>query len=148
MLTQGVVEESQSPWASPIVLVKKKDGDLRFCVDYRQLNRVTKPDVYPLPRIDDTLDLLSGSRFFTTLDLASGYWQSKEKTAFVTWSGLFQFCKMPFGLMNAPATFQRLMAIVLAGLVKEGCCLVYLDDVIVMGKTLDEHNANLEKVLA
>ena len=103
------MEESQSPWASLIVLILL-DGDLQFCVDYRQLNRVTKQDVFPLPRIDDTLDLLSGSRFFTTLDLASGYWQvamdpeSKEKTAFVTWSGLYQFCKMPFGLVNADRT--------------------------------------------
>ena len=109
MLAQGVIKESKSPWASPIVLVKK-DGDIRFCVDYRQLNHVTKSDVFPLPRIDDTLSLLSGAKYFSTLDLASGYWQvamepeSQEKTAFVTWSGLYEFRKMPFGLVNAPAT--------------------------------------------
>ena len=152
MLEQQVIEPSESPWASPIVLVQKKDGGVRFCVDYRKLNRITKLDEFPLPRIDDTLDLLSGARYFTTLDLASGYWQvamepsSKEKTAFTTYSGLYQFKKMPFGLVNAPATFQRLMEVVLAGLART-VCLVYLDDILVIGKTLAEHNANLTKVL-
>ena len=152
MLSQGVIEQSKSPWASPVVLVSKKDGGLRFCIDYRQLNRVTKLDEFPLPRIDDTLDQLAGAKFFTTLDLAAGYWQvsmdskDQEKTAFTTYSGLYEFKKMPFGLVNAPATFQRLMEVVLAGLAREGC-LVYLDDVLVMGKTMEEHNRNLEKVL-
>ena len=151
MLAQEVVQPSQSPWASPIVLVKKKDGGLRFCVDYRQLNRVTKLDVFPLPRIDDTLDLLSGAKYFTTLDLASGYWQvcmdqaSREKTAFITYSGLYEFKKMPFCLVNAPATFQRLMEVVLNGLARDGC-MVYLDDVLVVGRTFEEHNNNLAKV--
>ena len=152
MLDQGVVEASQSPWASPIVLVQKKDGGVRFCVDYRKLNRTTKLDEFPLPRIDDILDQLRGSRHFSTLDLASGYWQiamdsqSKEKTAFTTYSGLFQFRKMPFGLVNAPATFQRLMEVVLAGLARK-VCVVYLDDILVFGRTLAEHNANLTLVL-
>ena len=121
-------------------------------MDYRKLNRLTKLDEFPLPRIDDTLDLLSGARYFTTLDLASGYWQvgiedsSKEKTAFTTYSGLYQFKKMPFGLVNARATFQRLMEVVLSGLART-VCLVYLDDIIVIGKTLEEHNVNLGKVL-
>ena len=152
MLSQGVIEQSKSPWASPVVLVSKKDGGLRFCIDYRQLNRVTKLDEFPLPRIDDTLDLLAGAKFFTTLDLASGYWQvamdskDQEKTAFMTYSGLYEFKKMPFGLVNAPATFQRLMEVVLSGLAREGC-LVYLDDVLVMGKTMAENNKNLRLVL-
>ena len=154
MLKQGVIQESKSPWASPIVLVKKKDGDLRFCIDYRKLNHITKKDVFPLPRIDDTLDLLAGTKYFTTLDLASGYWQvemepgAREKTAFVTWSGLYEFRKMPFGLVNAPATFQRLMEMVLAIQIKNGSCLVYIDDVIVLGRTLEDHLIKLKEVLA
>ena len=152
MLDQEVIEPSGSPWASPIVLVQKKDGGVRFCVDYRRLNQVTKMDEFPLPRIDDTLDLLTGSRYFSTLDLASGYWQvamdqdSKEKTAFTTFAGLYQFRKMPFGLVNAPATFQRLMEVVLSGLARR-VCVVYLDDVLVFGRTVAEHNANLTQVL-
>ena len=148
MLEQKVIEPSSSPWASPIVLVQKKDGGVRFCVDYRKLNRITKLDEFPLPRIDDTLDRLAGACYFSTLDLASGYWQvemdspSKEKTAFTTYSGLYQFREMPFGLVNAPATFQRLMEVVLSGLART-VCVVYLDDILVFGRSLSEHNANL-----
>ena len=152
MLAHGVIKPSQSPWASPVVLVRMKDGGLCFCIDYHGLNRLTKLDEFPLPRIDDTLDLLAGARYFTTLDLASGYWQvavdppSQEKTAFTTYCGLYEFQKMPFGLVNAPATFQRLMEVVLAEVARNGC-LVYLDNVLVIGKSLEEHNANLATVL-
>ena len=152
MLDQQVIIPSKSPWASPVVLVRKKDGALRFCVDYRKLNQVTKRDEFPLPRIDDTLELLSGAKHFTTLDLSSGFWQvemdqsSQEKTAFATFSGLYEFRKMPFGLANSPATFQRLMEIVLAGVARDAC-FVYIDDIVVFGKTLQDHNDNLVKVL-
>ena len=151
MLDQDVIQPTSSPWASPIVLVKKKDGSMRFCVDYRRLNSITKLDVYSLPRIDDTLDVLAGARFFTTLDLASGYWQvtvdpaAREKTAFVTHSGLYEFMVMPFGLRNAPATFQRLMKIVLAGLNRTQC-LVYLDDILIVSHSWEEHLENLHLV--
>ena len=122
MLTGGQIEPSDSPWSSPVVLVTKKDGGTRFCVDYRRLNDVTVKDAYPLPRIDDTLDMLAGRQWFSTLDLASGYWQvslsqeARVKTAFATHASLFQFRVMPFGFCNAPATFERLMDRVLQGL--------------------------------
>ena len=151
MLNQGIIEPSDSPWASPVVLVKKKDGSLRYCIDYRKLNAVTIKDSYPLPRIDESLDSLSETKYFSTLDLASGYWQigldddAKKKSAFCTTSGLFQFKVMPFGLTNAPATFQRLMERVLAGLQWQ-ICLVYIDDVIIFSKTFDDHLADLSSV--
>lgn len=151
MLHKNVIQPSSSPWASPVVLVQKKDGSTRFCVDYRKVNAITRKDAYPLPRVDDTLDTLSGAQWFSTLDLISGYWQVEmdptdiEKTAFCTHEGLFEFQVMPFGLCNAPATFQRLMDMVLAG-IKWKNCLVYLDDIIVIGKTFREHLANLKEV--
>lgn len=152
MLKQGVIRPSNSPWSSPIVLVKKKDGSWRFCIDYRRLNTITHKDAYPLPRIDETLDSLSGAQYFTTLDLASGYWQvevkeeHKEKTAFSTPFGHFEFNVMPFGLTNAPATFQRLMECVLAGLSPEEC-LIYLDDVIIFSSSFIDHLKSLYNVL-
>ena len=112
MLQKNIIQPSSSPWASPVVLVGKKDGSLRFCVDYRKLNAITRKDAYPLPRVDDSLEALSGSRWFSTLDLLSGYWQveidekDRPKTAFTTGDGLFEFRVMPFGLCNAPAVFR------------------------------------------
>ena len=132
-------------------MVRKKDNTWRFCVDYQKLNSVTHRDAYPLPRIDSTLDSLSGASYFTTLDLMSGYWQvaleaqDKEKTAFSTAQGYFEFNVMPFGLKNAPATFQRLMECVLAGLTEEQC-LIYLDDIIVFSSSFKQHLQRLTNV--
>lgn len=152
MLKKGVIERSTSPWASPIVLVKKKDGSLRFCVDYRRLNAVTEKDAYPLPRIDDTISAFNGAQWFSTLDLTSGYWQvgmsddAKKKAAFCIPGGLYQFRVMSFGLCNAPGTFERLMERVLAGLSWKSC-LLYLDDIIVYSQTFDQHLKHLKEVL-
>ena len=152
----GAVQPSDSPWASTIVLVRKKDGTLRFCVDYRGLNSVTKKDNFPLPRIDDLLDQIGESRYFSTLHLASGYWQiamdpnSREKTAFITHSGLYEFLVMPFSLCNAPSAFQRLMNRVLFGLNPEDGPMfvaVYLDDVLIFSRTMEKHLVHLQLVL-
>ena len=143
MQRNGIIEPAASPWASNVVLVRKKDGGLRFCIDYRALNAVTYQDTYPLPRIDSCLDTLHGASWFTTLDLRAGYYnipvaeQDRDKTAFVTRRGCWRFAVMPFGLTCAPSVFQRLMDMVLAGLGYE-TCLVYLDDVIIFGKTFEE----------
>ena len=141
MLHGAQIDPSASPWASPVVLVTKKDGSTRFCVDYRILNALMTKDAYPLPQIDDLLRLLGNQQWFSTMDLASGYWQvgmspdAKRKAAFVTNEELFQFRVMPFGLCNAPATFEILMDRVLCGM-RWSRCWVYLDDVISFGGTI------------
>ncbi|UYV72847.1 hypothetical protein LAZ67_10000976 [Cordylochernes scorpioides] len=122
MIKMGVAQSSESPWYSPVVLVKKKDGSWRFCVDYRRLNRVTKKDVYPIPRTDDVFDSLTGTKFYSNMNLRTGHWHieidegEREKTAFVTPDDLYEIRVMPFGLCNAPATFERMMANLVAGL--------------------------------
>ena len=152
MQKQSIVQPSRSPWASPVVLVPKKDGGLRFCVDFRCLNSITRKDVYPLPRVDDIFDTLDGACYFTSLDLSSGYWQveldedAREKSAFTTYHGLYEFIRIPFGLCNAPATFQRVMQAVLAGL-EWRSCFVYLDDILIASRTFDEHLKHIKEVL-
>ena len=133
-----------------MVLVKKKDGSMRFCVDYRRLNEITKADAYPMPRVDDLTDQLGGAKYLSTLDLTRGYWQvpmeatAKEKTAFVTPYGLCQFRVMPFGLNGAPATFQRLMDQVIRG--AEDFTGAYLDDLVIFSKTWEEHLGHLRNI--
>jgi len=152
MLEKGIIVESISPYASPVVLHKKPDGSYRFCCDYRRLNEITKVDVYPLPRIDDIFDRISGASFITTLDCMQGYHQirmhenSQEKTAFITPDGKYEWKRLPFGLASAPSCFQRVMDDVLKNL-KWTIALVYLDDIVVYGKTFLEHNSRLEQVL-
>ena len=151
MLEANVIEPCASPWSSNVVLAKKADGSLRFCIDYRKLNDVTYKDSYPLPRIDTCLDALGGSTYFSTLDLRSGFWQvaidprDADKTAFVTRRGQFRFNVLSFGLANSPSVFQRLMDLILAGLTWE-TCLVYIDDVIVYSRSFEDHAAKLSIV--
>ena len=151
MLRQGIIKPSDSPWTAPVVVVKKKEGKLRFCVDYRQLNKVTTKDQFPLPRIDDLLDTLGKAKYFSTLDLASGYWQveikpeDRPKTAFITTEGLYEFNVMPFGLTNAPATFQRLMNKVFKNQLNK-FVVIYLDDTNVFSTTFKDHLLHLRIV--
>lgn len=152
LLRKGVIQESSSSYASPVVLVRKSDGSLRLCVDYRRLNSKTRRDAFPLPRIDESLDALSGAEFFSTIDLASGYHQvavhekDRNKTAFTTPFGLYEYLRMPFGLSNAPATFQRLMQATMSDLVFQ-IVLIYLDDLLVFSQTFQDHLVRLETVL-
>ena len=150
MLNAKIIQRSKSPWSFPVVIVDKKDGSKRFCVDFRALNKITKSNSYPLPVIDDILALLGRAKHFTSLDLKSGYWQvlmddnDKEKTAFACHRGLFEFNVMPFGLTTAPAVFQELMARVLEGLDK--FTVAYLDDILIYSATLEGHLAHIQQV--
>ena len=143
MLEAGVIEPSRSEWASPVCLVKKKDGTYRFCIDYRRVNAVSRKDAFPIPDIQDALDNLRGSKYYITMDLLSGYWQlpmstrAKERSAFCTKRGLFQFTRMPFGLSGAPGSFCRLMSIALRDLLWK-VCLCYLDDIVIYARTPEE----------
>lgn len=151
MLEAGVVVPSSSEWAAPIVLVRKKDGGVRWSVDYRRLNSLTQRDAYPLPKIDECLDVLGGATVFSTLKLQCGYWQiavdpkDRDKTAFITRYGLYEYTRMPFGLCNAPGTFQRAMELVLRGF-QWKTLLVYLDDIIVLGGGVEENLQRLADV--
>ena len=152
MLDQRVIEPANSPWGSPVVFAPKKDGTSRFCVDFRRLNAVTIRDSYPLPRMDECIDSLGEAKILTTLDCHAGYWQvnirpkDRDKTTFVTHHGTYRFRRMPFGLMNAPATFQRILDIVLAAY-KWQTCLVYLDDIVIFSRDIESHFRHVEEVL-
>ena len=151
LLDKGVIVPSKSDYASPVVLVRKKSGALRLCVDYRLLNAKCRRDQYPLPRIEESLDVLGGAKYFSTIDLASAYNQvevdpaDRHKTAFTTPMGLFEYNRMPFGLSNAPATFQRLMQIVFRDDLLQ-TLIVYLDDIVVFSRDIGEHLTRLETV--
>ena len=151
-LEAGVIRESTSAWSSPLVYVKKRDGTTRPCVDYRKLNDVTKKDAYPLPRIDECLDCLGGAKMFSTLDLQSGYWQieineeDRHKTAFSTRTGHYEYVTMPFGLCNAPSTFERAMELIMRGLQWKSL-IIYLDDLIILSSNFDQHIDRLDTVL-
>jgi transposase InsO family protein len=152
LLAHDIIRPSESPWNSPIVIVAKKNGDIRLCVDYRRLNAVTKRSVFPIPATNQLLDCLAGSSYFSTLDLSQGYHQilmaEKDipKTAFATRRGQFEYKRMPFGLCSAPSSFQRLMHIVLRHENWEKC-LIYLDDILIFGRNLEEHLVRLRAVL-
>ena len=154
MLEAGAIRPSKSPYSSNVVIVRKKDGTIRFCVDFRKLNSKTIKDAYAIPRPEETLHLLVSAKYFTKLDLRSGYWQveieeeDKPKTAFqVGTLGFYEFHRMPFGLCNAPATFQRLMEMCMGDMNLRDC-LVYLDDIIIFSSTFEEHIDRLTAVFS
>ncbi|KAL2082602.1 hypothetical protein ACEWY4_022420 [Coilia grayii] len=151
MLSLGVIEPSCSDWCSPVVLVPKRDGSIKFCIDFRQVNALSKVDPYPMPRIDELVERLGKAKYITTIDLSRGYWQvplsprAKEVTAFRTPFGLYHFNMMPFGLQGAPASFQRLMDRVLRG--THQFAAAYLDDVCIWSNSWEEHCRHLRQVL-
>ena len=153
LLAAKIISPGVSEWASPTVLVRKKDGSVRYCVDLRRVNKATVKDKYPLPKISECIDALAGCDYFSYLDMANGYYQlkmeegDKDKTAFVTKYGMFLFNRMPLGLCIAPATFSRALALVLRGLSWD-CVVSFLDDLIILGKGFGNHLTNMEKVFA
>src|SRR5208282_746671 len=152
MVSKGLVRESSSSWGSPVLFVKKPDQTWRMCIDYRAVNRKTKKNTYPLPRIQDCIDQLGRAKFLSTIDVTSGYWQIRikesdiEKTAFNTRNGKYGFLVMPFGLTNAPATFQTFVNKLFRQFLNE-FVIVYLDDIVIYSNTLDEHLQHLRQVL-
>jgi hypothetical protein len=152
LLNDGIIEPSNGPWASQTILVTKPDGTSHLCIDYRKLNDVTRKDSYPLPLISDSLDTLGGSSWFNSIELSSGFYQvqmdpdHKEKTAFTSYEGLYQFKYLSFGLCNTVTTFERLMEFVLRGLHWK-MCILYIDDIIVFADEFESHIARLDAVL-
>jgi hypothetical protein len=152
MHQRNVIRPSCSPWAAPILLADKKNGKVRFCVDFRQLNKQTKKDSYPLPMMDEILAILGSANYFSTIDLTDAFWsipireKDIEKTAFISKFGLWEFLSMPFGLTNAPATQQRFIESVLQGLLFK-CCFAYIDDVVIYSENFEDHMVNIEQIL-
>jgi len=152
LLDRGFIRPSSSPYGSPVLFVKKKEGDLRLCVDYRALNKQTVKNTYPLPRIDELLDRLHGAVIFSKIDLRSGYHQIRvhefdiPKTAFRTRYGLYEFTVLPFGLCNAPATFMRLMNDIFRDEL-DRCALIYLDDILIFSPSVEQHLRDIRTIL-